>query len=110
MLKKLEIFAKKLLRNFDINVVRKTVQPSPDNKMEKDISKGKNPAIALFVPNYAGAYGSGGAAIGYDQNDNPTKAELNIFRDDLLEEMEKEGLNYSFAWKIAPFAQRLEMA
>ena len=98
------------MRNFDINIVRKTVQPSPDNKIEKDISKGKNPAIALFVPNYAGAYGSGGGAVGYDQNDNPTKAELNIFRDDLLEEMEKEGLNYSFAWKIAPFAQRLEMA
>lgn len=100
--KKARDILKKILRNMDIDAVRRTIEPSNDAKIEKAIKKGKDPVIALYKPitDYQGQV---------DKKANPTNAELNLLKDDFDEALDREGLNYTSKWGMTLFGKGLSI-
>lgn len=99
---------KSILRKFDIDTVRKTVEIRDVSKVEKDIKKGKNPVLALYKPLTDTTVSSSGDTYRkIDKKVNPSKAELDLLIDDLNEAMEKENLNYTASWKMTMFGKGL---
>ena len=106
--KKVSAMLKSILRKFDIDTVRKTVEIRDVSKVEKDIKKGKNPVLALYRPLTDTTVSSSGDTYRkIDKKVNPSKAELDLLIDDLNEAMEKENLNYTASWKMTMFGKGL---
>lgn len=108
--KKARDILKKILRNFDIDTVRKTVEVSDDKKIEKSIKKGKDPVLALYRPIVDTTVGTDGSVYNKKNNNiNPSKAELNMLKDDLIDALEKEGMDYNAKWGLTLFGQGLSI-
>ena len=102
--KKARDILKKFLWHYDIPKVKKTMVIIDDKKIEKSIRNSKDPAIAIYKPSSEAI-----AARDFSnyKKSNPSKSNLDKFKNDFINVMKTEGLNYSLGWKRTIFGTEL---